>query len=466
MIINANLYIYFSFFAIMGLAATFNWRKFYPLFIIYIFFEDAIRMKIFDNNVATQLAKDFLLIGIYLGWLLENSFKIKRYNFIISILIVIAFQCINILNPECLSLYSAIAGLKLNFFYFPIIWISASYFSDPTTLRRFLLIALFIMACLGAIALHQTIYGPEQWWDFFGNYDDLIHFSYHTWKEEPVFRPFAIFNNSGRYMHLLYIYYFYLLLMWTFNDIFFSKSQKGLVIMLLIPTLAGFFYSINRTGFVALSIVTIAYLVRLKGVTSETIIKEITMKRIMLAFLIIFIFLVTSSLFKSKVKDIIEFLYKSVVPVYKEFHVVERLNWSADNIILAFQESGLMGHGTGSQSLGIIYFIGNKNNIYKVESGYATVIWEMGIIGFILWLNMWKSLMLYFHKLSKNSNVIVANVSYLFILLIISLLLALIVGFQTFQSWIFNIMFWNFLGIVIAIIQNDELYMKKLYAKK
>ena len=463
---NENI-IYCAFFLILGLGSIFKWRVGFIFFLIYIFFEDAIRMKFFNNNILTQISKDLVLIGIYLGWLLERSFKIKFYKFTISIIIIIAFQAINIFNPQTLSLSSGIAGLKLNFFYFPIFWIASDYFSNPARLQRYFIMLMIIMSLLSIVALIQTIFGPDFWWDFFGNYDPLVHFSYHTWKEEaPVFRPFAIFNNSGRFMHLLFIYYFYLLLLWALQDVLFNRNQRFLLIICIIIFVAGFFYSINRTSFLVLAIITFAYTIHVKGMSVTQIIKQITIKRIAFAFIIIIVFYITSSVFRKEVKDIIEFLVTSVIPGHKEFSVIERFTESIENVIKSAKESGLFGHGTGSQSLGLTYFFGSRVKLYLTESGYANIIWEMGLVGFFLWLYMWKKIFSYFFILYKNANLLVINVSYIFMLLIISIFMVLIVGFQTFQSWIFNIMFWNFLGIIIAIIQNDELYMKKLYQEK
>ena len=63
--------------------------------------------------------------------------------------------------------------------------------------------------------------------------------------------------------------------------------------------------------------------------------------------------------------------------------------WS--DIVRAFQSSGILGHGTGTASLGLQYvFRGSENlgsGLYHVEGGYASVIWEWGIIGLLVWVS-------------------------------------------------------------------------------
>lgn len=75
-----------------------------------------------------------------------------------------------------------------------------------------------------------------------------------------------------------------------------------------------------------------------------------------------------------------------------------RLASSWRDILRAFQSSGLIGHGTGTASLGLQYiasYWGGWGNpaLYNVEGGYASVIWEWGIVGLVLWL-LWSVFLL------------------------------------------------------------------------
>lgn len=194
--ITYELSLYLAFFAALGIMALFNWRKFFLFFFIYIFFEDFIRMKFFLNNVAIQVAKDLLLIGIYIGFFIDRRNKIKLFSFIPAIIGFIIFQFINIFNPHAKSALMGFAALKLNFFYLPILWLSYVYFQNLNNLKKFLLISFYIASCICIIAMIQIVTGPQIWYDFFGHHDTLIAFSYHSWAvEEGIFRPFGIFNN-------------------------------------------------------------------------------------------------------------------------------------------------------------------------------------------------------------------------------------------------------------------------------
>lgn len=461
MLITYSLGIYLIIFAGLGLISFFNWRKGFFFFLIYIFFEDAIRMKFFHNNVVVQLAKDLLFLGMFAGCFFENRKEFRFFKFLPSIIIFIIYEAINIFNPSNVSLTMGAAALKLSFFYFPLIWISSIYFKEPINLRNYLLTSFTIASIICTIAFIQTITGPDWWWNFFGNYEPLTHFSYHTWTEEPVFRPFGIFNNSGRFMHLLFIYYFYFLLSFTLQGVLFNSALRRYFWLMSIPFFAGFFYSIARTSFIILSLITILYISQMKGITSKEVFKKITINRLALIFTIFSVLFITSSLFRERVQTTLQFLYKSVTPGHKEFEVINRVEGAVFSLKYALNESGLFGHGTGINSLGLVHILGEKYTM-KVESGYAAMIWEAGVLGLILWLNLWIAVLKFFFYIKSKVKIFyLSNTNFLVILLIISFLTAYTTGFQTFQSWIFNILLWNFIGIAIGVHLGSEKYLLK-----
>ena len=321
-----------------------------------------------------------------------------------------------------------------------------------------MLIFITIMSGICLIAFIQTLTGPEFWWNFFGNWEPLVHFSYHGWVVQDVFRPFAIFNNSGRFMHLLHISYFYFLLTWTFSDRIFTSGMKKYFWVLSLIYIVGFFYSMSRTSFLSLSIISVFYVLQIKGITTKDLLKQATIKRVGLIFLILIVVFVSASLFGSRVSRNIDFLYQSVLPGQEQYSVPQRIGGAIDNLKKAYAKGGWLGRGTGTGSLGATYITG-KFYAYEVESGYSVVLLETGIIGLILWLIFWGTLLRFFFLLkSLARNYYLANIIYLGILAILTLLMVIVLGIQTYQSWIFNILFWNFLGILIGIYQNAESY--------
>jgi len=111
--------------------------------------------------------------------------------------------------------------------------------------------------------------------------------------------------------------------------------------------------------------------------------------------------------------------------------------------------------------MGLVHILGEKFTM-KVESGYAAVIWEQGLIGLALWLYIWITILRFLFSMYRQSKIFfLSNSNFLSILMIISFLISFLGGFQNFQSWIFNILFWNFIGIIISLNLNYEEYLNK-----
>jgi hypothetical protein len=72
----------------------------------------------------------------------------------------------------------------------------------------------------------------------------------------------------------------------------------------------------------------------------------------------------------------------------REVYSRPRQVWT--DIVRAFDKSGLVGHGTGTASLGLQYILGidpyiDNVGLYEIEGGIACVLWEWGIIGLLVW---------------------------------------------------------------------------------
>jgi len=125
-----------------------------------------------------------------------------------------------------------------------------------------------------------------------------------------------------------------------------------------------------------------------------------------------------------------------------------RVTGNLNSIIYAINESGYWGQGLGSNSLGL-YFIGRKVN---VEPGYAALIWEFGIIGFVLWLllfiTIWyKSIKIYL-KMRKSK---VAPLALTIVILVSYSFVYQFIGYQIMQNYIVIIYFWTSVGMLFSL---------------
>jgi hypothetical protein len=130
-------------------------------------------------------------------------------------------------------------------------------------------------------------------------------------------------------------------------------------------------------------------------------------------------------------------------------------SYSGD-VIRSLELGGLIGEGTGQESLGKQYLFGDQessgNDLYQVEGGYASVIVEWGVIGVLLWLAWtvtWMVRQIRTVRATRNGPlpnigpvVVVWTAFFLFI--------GFVVGYQVFQNYIANAYFWLFSGLLFG----------------
>jgi hypothetical protein len=118
---------------------------------------------------------------------------------------------------------------------------------------------------------------------------------------------------------------------------------------------------------------------------------------------------------------------------------------------------GLIGQGTGQESLGKQYIYGGEANdplgLYQVEAGYGSVAIEWGIVGLALWLwwsVAWLLRMLWSTRRALGDRVAAFGVivtAWVFFLMFI----AFFGGFANFQNYINNVFLWFLSGMVFAL---------------
>src|SRR5947207_8159785 len=100
-----------------------NWRRGVYCFVAWIAVEDLIR-KYLGNNMIVYFAKDFFALALYLSFFIARRStltKLYRPPFLITLLLFFWYCLIQALNPASTSIFYGLMGLKLCFFYDPII---------------------------------------------------------------------------------------------------------------------------------------------------------------------------------------------------------------------------------------------------------------------------------------------------------------------------------------------------------
>src|SRR6266576_5878227 len=116
-----------------------NWRAGVYCFVAWIAVEDLIR-KYLGNNMIVYFAKDFFALALYLSFLIARRStltKLYRPPFLITLLLFFWYCLIQALNPASTSIFYGVMGLKLCFFYVPLLFMGHALVDSETELRRF-----------------------------------------------------------------------------------------------------------------------------------------------------------------------------------------------------------------------------------------------------------------------------------------------------------------------------------------
>jgi hypothetical protein len=133
--------------------------------------------------------------------------------------------------------------------------------------------------------------------------------------------------------------------------------------------------------------------------------------------------------------------------------------WSqfTSNLQRGIDLGGVIGLGTGHESLGKQYLYGGPTNstsgLYSIEGGFAAVAVEFGLVGLVIWLVWtigWTRRLIRLAWAERDRALRSAGlvlVGYLVIFVIIEFA----IGFQSFQNYLANAYFWLLSGVVFGI---------------
>src|SRR5713226_1754998 len=189
-----------------------NWRSGFYFFLIWLLFEDLVR-KYMGNNMAIYFGKDVLVGICYVSFfvaLRRGQAQTFRPRFFLPLMLFFWLGFLQVFNPYSPSMLYRFLGLKLYFYYVPLMFVGYALVDSEPGLHKFLMFNLklaVVIALLGAI---QAVRGPE----FLNPVDlapDIRALStlnrVAPLSGEVVYRPTSVFVSDGRFG-------WYLILMW------------------------------------------------------------------------------------------------------------------------------------------------------------------------------------------------------------------------------------------------------------
>jgi hypothetical protein len=385
-----------------------DWRKGIYLFLAWLLFEDFAR-KFLGNNMALYFAKDVLAAVVYISFVVSHRRRDRptdsfRAPFRIPLLLFVWFGIIQVFNPSSTHIAYGILGAKIYFYYMPLLVIGYYLLNSETDLRRFFHINLGLMLIIVVLGIAQSILGPR-----FLNpavMADDIRLLSETYRVAPisgvsVYRPTSVFVSTGRFADMLIVAW---LLVFGFSGYLILRHRRGRIFafLALAVTAAGCLMCASRGVFMwtlgGTVVGSVAFVWGAPWRQGEAlrVIRALQRASLGVALAIIILLFTYPDAFLGRLAVYSE----TLDPRSSASELVHRTrDYPLANFLAAFDYGQWpYGYGIGTISLGGQYvsrFFNVRPSVSSVESGFGTIIVEMGIGGLILWIVM--SLAVLFH---------------------------------------------------------------------
>jgi hypothetical protein len=450
--------------AVVALSVLKNWRAGIYFFVAWMLFEDLVR-KYMGNNMAIYFAKDILLAITYIslwrsGAGRDNSSLRTPFGFALSLFFLLGLA--QVFNANSPSIFYGILGLKLYFYYVPLLFVGYALIRTEGDLQRFLVVNMGLAGVIALVGIVQTIVGLDFLNPHSGaDIEELGHLVRQTPSGVAVPRPCSVFVSEGRFSSYLLLAFIlglgaagYLIL----------HTQRGR--KLVFPALALVGLAAVMTGsrgafansvasFLVLSAGFLWGAPRHRGGSSRPF-KAIRQSLVMIALSAGMMI----AIFPQQIGARWTFYRETVFPDSPDSEVLHRAwDYPAGNFLFAWSDPNWMiGHGIGTASLGLQYvtrILGAPAPNIGAESGYGVLILEFGILGLVLWLAWTFSLIVAASKLlaklrGTRTFPVALSISWFVFLLLFPSIWGTIVMYQNF---VLNAYLWLLVGILFRLPQ-------------
>jgi hypothetical protein len=449
---------------LLMLTAVVNWRLGLYFFFLWLLFEDLAR-KFLGNNMAIYFGKDILVAICFFSFFVSTwRSKEKQLHspWLKWLLPFLALGIVHIFNPNSPSIFYGLLGLKLFFFYIPLMFLGYALIRKEEDLHRFLLFHLSLAGAITLLGVIQAIVGldflsPQELAPELEALGRLTRVSPLTKQLVP--RPTSVFVSDGRFA-------WYTILMWILGlgaaGFALLRARRGSNFILLNTAIV--YTASLMTGSRGTIIYTTMSGLILAGAflwgspavyrQGRRLLKTVRRGIAITAVAV----LLTIALFPKEVGARWAFYSETLLPSSP----TSELGWRAweypvREFVKAFSfPQWPLGYGIGTSALGVQYverLLGVASTGVMVESGYGTLVVELGIAGLVLWLVWTCALILAAWRVTKS----LRGTSYFPIAFAISwfaffLVFALMyMGMSAYQNFVNNAYFWLLVGVLFRL---------------
>jgi hypothetical protein len=384
-----------------------SWRAGFYMFFCWLMVEDLPR-KYMGNNLALFFGKDILLALVYVALFREirrGKEKAFRPPFLLFLSLFFWLAVLQVFNPNSPHVLYGLLGLKVYFYYVPLMFAGYALVRDEKSLRKFLLTNAAIALVIAGIGVIQVL-GPRS----FLNPAILapeLQDSGNLYKVTPISGqafslPASVFVSAGRFDEFLIVAF--LIVLGTLAYLLLSQQQKW-----------------RNLVFAAIAVVAVASL--LCGARSTVLFNSIGAAILLVGFLwgapwrnrqvhrlvrairgsvLVAALGVTALLmiFPEQAGSRLSFYAETLSPSSSAYEGRNRTwDYPIRNLEAAFEHpTWIYGNGMGTATLGAQYvgrILGQRPPNISVEEGYGQMIVEMGILAPFLWI-VWTAALLYY----------------------------------------------------------------------
>ena len=449
---------------IIVVATLTDWRKGIFFFIFWLLFEDLAR-KYLGNGLILFFGKDVLAAITYLSlWRAKWRGEVAWFKppFMVPLAMFFSLAFIQVFNTWTPSVLYGFLGLKLYFYYVPLVYAGYAFVRTAADLEQLFVynvafglpIALvgIVQSVVGLRFLNPSVLAPEL--EELGNltrYSPLTH--------QAVPEPTSVFVSGGRFASYIIL----LVILALGLQAYFLLTRRRRAAYGFLGVGIAVVAAVQSASRGSLIYVTMSVLVLSAGFfwgapwrwgEGRHLVKA--MRR---AFLVaaagLFLML---QFFPKSIGASWAFYSETLSPTSSASELRNRTwDYPLNNLVLALQHPRwLYGDGTGTASLGMQYVakvLGQPPINFWVENGWGTLILEMGILGPILWI-AWTSSLLYFswkvvRQLRETPYFPVAlSIFWYAVLLLVPFSYN---GMAPYQNYVMNAYLWLLIGVLFRL---------------
>src|ERR1700716_4747800 len=138
-----------------------DWRTGVLLFLIWLLFEDLAR-KYLGNSMTIFFAKDFLVGVAYISYYVAKRHRLVdvfKIPFLLPLAIFFWFAVIQVFNTASPNYLYGVLGVKVYFYYAPLMLLGYAMLERPKDLERFLVVNILAGILVAGLGVAQSVLG-------------------------------------------------------------------------------------------------------------------------------------------------------------------------------------------------------------------------------------------------------------------------------------------------------------------